>query len=100
ASLAGKTVGTNKPVSVIGLSLTGTDASNYQLDSSSLSTTANISRASLTVTATGVNKIYNGNTAATVTLSDNRVAGDSLATGYTNAIFADKNVGTNKSVTV
>jgi hypothetical protein len=33
---------------------------------------------------------------ATVTLSDNRVAGDVLTTSYTTASFANKNVGTAK----
>jgi hypothetical protein len=100
ASFASKTVGTNKSVSVTGLSLSGADAANYQLASTNASTTANITARSLSVTATGVNKVYNGTTAATVTLSDNRVAGDSLTTSYTSANFADKNVGTVKSVSV
>ena len=38
-------------------------------------------------------------TAATVTLSDNRVAGDALALTYA-ASFADKNVGTGKAVSL
>src|SRR5207245_9523504 len=52
------------------------------------------------VTATSVNKTYDWTTNATVTLSDNRVAGDVLSTGYTGASFANKNVGTAKTVTV
>src|SRR6185436_17516140 len=44
--------------------------------------------------------IYDGTTTATVTLSDNRVAGDSLSTSYTSASFANKNVGTAKTVNV
>src|SRR5207247_3720803 len=55
---------------------------------------------SLTVSATGVNKAYDGTTAATVTLSDNRVAGDSLTTSYASASFTTKTVGTNKTVSV
>jgi gliding motility-associated-like protein len=54
----------------------------------------------LTVTATGTNKIYNGNAATTVTLSDNRLNGDVFTTAYTTAIFSDKNAGTNKTVNV
>src|SRR6185503_1551575 len=100
ASFASKTVGTNKTVSVTGLSLNGADAANYQLASSTASTTANITGPSLSVTATGVNKVYNGTPSATVTLSDNRVAGDSLTTSYASASFADKNVGTAKTVSV
>src|SRR5581483_7962053 len=66
----------------------------------STTTTANITAATLTVSATGVNKVYDRTTAATVTLGDNRIAGDVFTATYTNASFADKNVGTNKTVTV
>jgi hypothetical protein len=44
--------------------------------------------------------VYNATTSATVTLSDNRVAGDNLSTSYTSASFANKNVGTAKTVSV
>src|SRR5207249_11189691 len=59
-----------------------------------------ITARSLAVSATGVNKAYDGTTSATVTLSDNRVAGDSLSTSSGSASFADKNVGTAKNVSV
>src|SRR5439155_1695937 len=72
AIFASKTAGTGKTVTVAGLSPSGADAGNYQLAS----------------------------TNATVTLSDNRVAGDSLSTSYSSASFANKNVGTAKSVSV
>src|SRR6185503_796047 len=68
--------------------------------STTASTSANITARSLTVTATGINKVYNGVTSATVTLWDNRVAGDVLTTSYTTASFADKSVGTAKTVSV
>src|SRR5207247_1124356 len=54
----------------------------------------------LTVSAAGVNRTYDGTTNATVTLSDNRVAGDVLSTSYTGATFANKNAGTAKIVNV
>ena len=54
----------------------------------------------LTVSATGVNKVYDGTTNATVTLTDNRLTGDILVVAYVSAGFEDKNVGTNKTVTV
>jgi hypothetical protein len=55
---------------------------------------------SLTVTGSGVSRGYDGTTDATVTLSDNRVAGDALTISYTSASFANKNVGTSKPVDV
>ena len=61
---------------------------------------ADITARSLAVSATGVNKAYDGTTSATVSLSDNRLVGDILTTSYTSASFADKNVGTAKSVSV
>src|SRR5439155_2457322 len=45
-------------------------------------------------------RVYDGTTNAAVTLSDNRVAGDTLSTSYTGASFANKNVGTAKTVSV
>ena len=100
ATFASKTVGTGKTVTAIGLSLSGTAAAKYVLSSTSATTTANITARSLTVTASGENKVYDGTTAATVTLADNRIAGDVLTTTYTSASFADKNVGTGKAVSV
>jgi hypothetical protein len=100
ASFTSKSAGTAKPVSATGLTLSGAAAGNYQLASTSASTTADITVRSLTVSATGVNKAYDGTTSATATLADNRLAGDSLTTTYTSASFADKNIGTTKSVAV
>ena len=68
--------------------------------SSTSTTTADITARALTVSATGANKVYDGTTSATITLADNRISGDSLTTSYTNASFANKNVGTAKTVSV
>jgi len=100
ASFANKNIGTNKTVSVSGISISGASAANYTLSSTTVSTTANISSRALTVSATGVNRVFNDTTNATVTLSDNRVFGDIFSDSYTNANFTDKNVGTGKTVNV
>ncbi len=100
AAFASKTAGTAKTVTATGLSLAGVDAGNYQLSSTSATALADITPRPLLVSATGLNKVYNGTTAATVTLADNRVAGDTLTTSYTSASFADKNVGAAKPVSV
>src|SRR6185295_17188529 len=99
ASFNNKNVGTAKPVSVSGISISGTDAGNYTFNTTA-STTADITARALTISATGVNKVYDGTTTATVTLSDNRVSGDVFTDSYTSASFADKNVGTGKTVSV
>jgi hypothetical protein len=97
ASFATKTAALGKTVTISGLGLSGTDAGNYQLASSTSTATADITARSLTVSATGANKVYDGTTSATITLADNRISGDSLATSYTSASFASKNVGTAKT---
>jgi filamentous hemagglutinin family protein len=99
ANFADKNVGTGKAVSVGGIAITGTDAGNYSVNTTA-ATTANITQRALTVNATGSNKVYDGGTAAGVTLTDNRVAGDVLSASNTAASFADKNVGTGKAVSV
>ena len=99
ASFADKNAGSGKTVSVTGIALSGQDAGNYTLDSSTATTRADITKRTLVVGATGVNKTYDGSTAATVTFGDDRVAGDVLA--YTGtASFADKNAGSGKAVSV
>jgi len=52
-------VGTGKPVSVSGISISGTDAGNYTFNTTA-SATANITAKSLTVSASGINKVYDG----------------------------------------
>ncbi|MEP2285985.1 MAG: YDG domain-containing protein, partial [Nitratireductor sp.] len=59
---ADKNAGTGKKVSVSGLALTGADAGNYRLASSSVSNTIGvITPAPLTVTAKDDSKVYDGN---------------------------------------
>lgn len=95
-----KNVGTNKDVNVSGISVGGTDAGNYNLLNTSAVAKANITARTLIVSAAGVNKIYDGGTAATVTLSDDRISGDVFTSAYTTASFADKTVANNKPVSV
>ncbi|MGH7511757.1 MAG: YDG domain-containing protein [Gemmatimonadales bacterium] len=99
ATFADKHVGTGKPISVTGISISGPDAGNYSANTTA-SATADITARSLTVTATGVNKVYDGTTTATVTLSDDRVAGDGFTATYASATFADRHVGTAKPIAV
>ncbi|HEX4949105.1 MAG TPA: YDG domain-containing protein [Blastocatellia bacterium] len=97
-TFADKNVGTGKTVTVSGLTIGGSDAANYTLTQPT--TTANITARPLAISATASNKVYDGTTAASVSLADNRVSGDVFTTGYTSATFADKHVGTGKTVTV
>ncbi len=100
ASFADKNVGTAKTVSVSGISISGTDASNYHLVNATASTSADVTQRDLTVGAGGIPKIYDGNTSATVNLSTDKLSGDYVVASNTSASFADKNVGTGKVVSV
>ncbi|ADY52959.1 Fibronectin type III domain protein [Pseudopedobacter saltans DSM 12145] len=99
ATFNNKNIGNNKPVSISGISISGADAANYTFNTEA-STTANITAKALTISATATDKVYDGNTNATVSLSDNRVTGDVLTLANTAATFDNKNVGANKAVSV
>ncbi|HEV2692429.1 MAG TPA: YDG domain-containing protein [Verrucomicrobiae bacterium] len=100
ASFTDKNAGTGKTINVMGIQVTGSDAANYSLNNVTASATASITGRTLNVAATGQDKIYDGTTNATVTLSDNRLAGDSITVGYTAASFSDKRVGSGKTIAV
>jgi hypothetical protein len=93
-----KAVGTAKPVTVSGITLTGPDAAKYTLTQPT--TTADITAIDITVTATGVDKPYDATTDATVTLATDALAGDDVTADYTSAAFDTKDVGIGKPVDV
>src|SRR5207237_8172730 len=70
ATFSDKNVGTGKTMTLTGATLTGTDAGNYILDSIA-SAISDITPAPLTIMAVGINKQYDGNASATVTMSEN-----------------------------
>ncbi|MBZ0091606.1 MAG: autotransporter-associated beta strand repeat-containing protein, partial [Sulfuricellaceae bacterium] len=98
ASYLDKNAGTGKTVNVSAIGATGSDAGNYSF-ATTASTTADITPRPLAIAATGVGKVYDGSTAATVTYADNRIAGDLLTLAGT-ASYLDKNAGTGKTVNV
>jgi hypothetical protein len=91
--------GTGKFINVSNITLSGADAQNYMVGGNT-ATYANIAKAPLTVTAVGVDKIYDGTTGATVVLSDTPLGADKVDVNYSSASFADKNVASGKTVTV
>jgi gliding motility-associated-like protein len=100
ATFNNKNIGASKAVTVSGITLTGTDAGNYTLTSATATGTASITVKSLTISATVSDKVYDGITSATATLTDNRVTGDDLTVNKTGATFNNKNIGTGKAVAV
>jgi len=93
ANFADEHVGT-WTVTATSLSLGGADKDNYVLSAATATDTAEITQRDLTVSATGIDKVYDGTTNATVTLSTDKVSGDDVTASYTSAYFADANVGT------
>ncbi|PIG29505.1 filamentous hemagglutinin family protein [Janthinobacterium sp. 35] len=96
---ADKNAGANKGVTVRNASLSGTDAANYVLTSTTGATSATITQRELALVFAAAGKTYDGNTSATLAITDNRVANDVLTATAIGA-FADKNAGANKGVTV
>lgn len=103
ATFNNKNVATGKTVTILGLDLSGTGASNYSLTQPTLNDGV-ITVRTLVVTADGTTKVYDGNDNATiiVTLSNDRVLGDDIALTHTATFDGPngKNVGTDKPVSV
>jgi len=97
-SFADKNVGNGKTVTLVS-SYAGSDLGNYTITDQT-TTSADIAARALTVSATGIDREYDGSMDATVNLSDDRVSGDLLDINYTAAAFGDKHVGTGKAVSV
>lgn len=95
-----KNAGADKTVVIAGTTLTGTDAGNYSLTVPA-STLADIFAKAITATVVADDKIYDGTTVGLGSVSlVGVVSGDSVATSGTTFTFADKNAGTDKSVTI
>ena len=94
-----KNAGTAKTIDVTGVSLSGADSGNYTVAATG-SATADITPRTLNVTYTGLNKVYDGTTAAVVSTSDDRVAGDTFTINRTADFSPDKTVGVGKTINV
>ena len=100
AKYGSKYAGTGKAVNIKGISLSGADAGNYMLVNTKISTTGTITKATLIVSPVADNKAYDQTTAATIRLTDNRIAGDMVNLVYTSARFASKTAGNGKTVNI
>jgi mucin-19 len=100
---ADKNVGTAKTVTLTSTN-GGADLGNYTITNQA-STTANITAKALTVSGlVADSRVYDGTANATVTTSgalfSGLVSGDALTIATSSGVFADKNVGTGKTVTL
>jgi len=102
ATFPDKNAGTNRTVTATGLTLSGSKAGNYILNSSTATTTASITGKPLTTVFSIADKVYDGNTSAIIT--DRQLVGiignDKVTLSGGTATFSDKNVGAGKTVTV
>ena len=99
AAFADKHAGAGKSVTAA-LSLGGADAANYTVNPTAAAT-ATITPVALAGTITADSKVYDGTVAATAhgSLGAGVVTGDVVSLLVSNAVFADPNVGTAKTVT-
>ena len=105
AVFADKNVGTGKTVDLTGSTLSGAGAGNYALSlTGAPTTTADITAAPVTVGGgfATADKVYDGTATATINAGDTLallgVLGGDVVTLNKAAVFADKNVGTGKTV--
>ncbi|CAB1213984.1 hypothetical protein SFB21_1385 [Acinetobacter bouvetii] len=98
ANFSDKNVANGKVVTATGLRLSGADAGNYVLASTTLTDTADITARTLAVNSDAQNRVYDGTTAVHVNLTDDRISNDNLTVTGSSS-FADKNVGIDKTVT-
>ena len=102
ANFSDKNVGSNKTVTITGVTDSGTDAGNYVVDNTSLTTTANITPRVINLDGT---RVYDGTSDAGADLFS---TGGTIATGFGGESLtltglgstADKNVGTKKGVSL
>ncbi len=105
-TMANKNVGTAKPVSISGLTLSGSDSANYTVADASNATVDISARAITSSGITGVDRIYDATTAVALDTSaatlNGVIVGDgvSLATSGAFGTLSNKTVGLNKPVTV
>ncbi|MGE0862557.1 MAG: MBG domain-containing protein [Vicinamibacterales bacterium] len=102
AVFSDKNVANGKVVTGTGLSLTGSAAGNYLLSSPTATTTANIMPISLFASVTAADKVYDGNTGATISgcALTGLIAPDVVTCSAASGAFSDKNVGNGKTVTL
>jgi len=98
AAFAGPNVGTSIPVTVGGYDITGADAGNYTLTQPS-DLTADITAATLTITATANTKTYDCSTFALATPTVSGLQGSDSVTGLVET-YDTKNVGSGKTLNV
>jgi len=99
ASFIDKNAGIGKTINVTGITLGGADAGNYSLLNTTAATTADITKAALTVTAQANTKVYDATTSAAATPIVAGLKGSDTVTGLAEA-YDTKDAGTGKTLSV
>lgn len=100
AQFADRNAGRGKVVTVSQLGLNGEDAGNYTLASDRVATTASITPKLISASASVQDKVYDGQRQAQVGVHSSGVLGEDQVVFGTEGLFADKNAGRDKTVTV
>lgn len=100
AVFSDKNAGVGKTVQINGVALSGADAGNYSLINTSTTVTADIQKKSVNTVYSAANKVYDGSTTASVTLTSKDLVPNDSVTISQKAAFADKNAGTGKTVSI
>jgi filamentous hemagglutinin family protein len=100
ALMADKNVGAGKAVTVSGLSLSGPDAGNYVLASTSANTTTTVTPATLNVSASAASQRLTDGRNVEVALGSDPIGGDVVVIGSREATVADGSPGPGRAVTV
>src|SRR4030095_14864373 len=98
ATFANANVANGKRVTLAGATLTGSAAVNYSVTSVS-TTTADIAKRALAITAMTNTKMYDGNTSAAATPTVSGLQGTDTVSGLAD-IYGNPNVATGKTLTV
>jgi hypothetical protein len=105
-AFADKHAGTDKTVSISGITLGGADAGNYNLTTPTATAIANINKATITAVTgiTAANKVYDGNTSAALSYGGAAFTGklgtDNLTVASASGTFNNRNVGGGKPVSI
>ena len=97
-----KNVGTGKPITYTGYTVSGVNPGRFDLfDGGAGTTLANITPLAISGSITAANKVYDGNDLATITSRTlaGQIAGDTVSYIGGTATFSDKNVANGKTVT-
>ncbi|MDH1701931.1 YDG domain-containing protein [Comamonas terrigena] len=105
-SFADKNAADGKTVHITGITLAGADAGNYTLANDSTTTTADITKATISAVTgiTASNKTYDGTSTATLdtgsTAFTGRLGNDDLSVSSADGAFVDKNAADGKTVNI